>query len=174
MTSLVAKRPLVNIGDTFGRLCVIGKPFNVRVGSAQKRMQHCVCQCECKAILVARCSVMKIGRLVSCGCYHSDELTERNTKHGLAPRGQKKPYDNWIHMRERCLDPRHTCWNRYGGRGIKICEEWIDSPEVFCEWALANGWQPGLHLDRIDNNGNYEPSNCRFVTHAENQKNRGY
>ena len=172
MESVIAKRPLVKIGSEFGRLRVIGQPFNVRVGSELRRMQHVVCECECKEIVVAQCSVLTIGRLLSCGCYHSDELKARNLKHGLAPRGGSKPYDTWIHIRERCLDPRHRKFSRYGGRGISICDEWRESPVAFCEWALANGWSADLQIDRIDNEGNYEPSNCRFVTHAENQRNR--
>lgn len=171
MESVLATRPVVNVGDEFERLSVIGKPFNVRVGSASKRMQHAVCRCRCGQIVVARCSVLKIGRLLSCGCFHADELKQRNYKHGLAPRGIRKPYDHWCHMRERCLDESHSKYHRYGGRGITICPEW-ESPVAFCEWAMANGWEPGLQLDRINNSGNYEPTNCRFVTHAENQRNR--
>lgn len=173
MVSLVAKRPVVNVGEEFERLRVIGEPFNVRVGSGQKRMQHAVCMCRCGQVLVARCSVLKIGRLLSCGCYHSDELAERNYKHGLAPRGVPKPYNTWIHIRERCTDPRNKYWHRYGGRGITVCKQWMDSAEAFCSWAIANGWRPELTIDRIDNDGNYEPTNCRFVTHAENNRNRG-
>lgn len=172
MVSLVAKRPVVNVGDEFTRIRVIGSPFNVRVGSANKRMQHAVCQCECGEVLVARCSVLKIGRLHSCGCYQSDVTAARNFKHGLAPRKVPKPYNTWCHIRERCLDPNYPYWHRYGGRGIKVCDEWRDSPEAFCKWAIENGWQPDLTIDRIDNNGNYEPSNCRFVTQAENNRNR--
>lgn len=174
MTSVIATRPVVHVGDKFGRLSVIGRPFFVRVGSGHKRMQHAVCECECGKKVIARCSVLKIGRLLSCGCYHSDELAARNRKHGLAERrkGVSKPYDTWTHMRERCLNPRHSKYHRYGGRGITICDEWRDDPVAFCAWATANGWQPGLQLDRINNDGNYEPGNCRFVTHAENQRNR--
>lgn len=173
MESVLAKRPVVNRGDKFKRLTVIGRPFNVRVGTAQKRMQHAVCRCECGAVIVARCSILKIGRLYSCGCYHSDELRERNTKHGLAPRSKEpKPYDTWIHIRERCYDPRHKSYKHYGGRGIEVCDEWRDTPEAFCKWAEENGWSPDLTIDRIDNEGNYEPGNCRFVTQAENNRNR--
>jgi hypothetical protein len=173
MTIVRHDRAIVNVGDKFGRLKIIGQPFYVRVGSQRKRMQHAVCECECGKTIAARCSILKIGRLLSCGCYHSDELKARNTTHGLAPRTDgPKPYDTWCHIRERCLDPRGKYFHRYGGRGIRVCDEWVDDPVAFCEWALANGWKPKLQIDRIDNNGNYEPDNCRFVTHAENQRNR--
>lgn len=75
-------------------------------------------------------------------------------------------------MNGRCSSPRHSAWPYYGGRGITVCNEWQSSREAFRAWALANGYEEGLEIDRINNNGNYDPSNCRWVTHAENMKNR--
>jgi len=173
MLSLLPKRPLVKAGDKFGRLSVVGVPFFVRVGSAQKRMQHVVCECECGSIVIARCPILIIGRLLSCGCYQSDVTRQRNYKHGFAPRGKPKPYDTWMHMRERCYNQKHTkCWHRYGGRGITICDEWKDSPEAFCKWALANGWHPDLTIDRINTWKPYSPQNCRWVTRLVQGQNR--
>ena len=76
-------------------------------------------------------------------------------------------YRVWTSMRTRCLNPRSQKWHRYGGRGIKICEEWGDYA-VFREWAIGTGYRKGLTIDRIDNDGNYEPDNCRWVTKSMN------
>ncbi len=84
-------------------------------------------------------------------------------------------YVVWRCMIERCLREKHQQYRHYGGRGIKICDDWLhqnDGYSNFKEWALTSGWQHGLQLDRIDNNGNYEPSNCRFVTKKDNARNK--
>jgi hypothetical protein len=75
-------------------------------------------------------------------------------------------------MKERCTSPKHTAYPRYGGRGVTICSEWVNDFQAFAKWARANGFQHGLDIDRINNDGNYEPNNCRFITRAENNKNR--
>jgi hypothetical protein len=74
-------------------------------------------------------------------------------------------------MIDRCENPRNSAWHRYGGRGISVCADW-HSIQIFTDWALANGYRRDLEIDRIDNDGTYEPNNCRFVTHAENMRNR--
>lgn len=76
-------------------------------------------------------------------------------------------------MKQRCFNKNHTHYDKYGGRGIKVCQEWLDDFKAFYDWAINNGWQSGLQIDRIDNDGDYEPSNCRFVTHMVNCRNRG-
>ena len=78
----------------------------------------------------------------------------------------------WQNMLTRCKNAHHRNWHRYGGRGITVCSEWENSAKAFIDWALANGYQPNLQIDRIDNDGNYEPSNCRFVTASVNQRNK--
>jgi hypothetical protein len=75
-------------------------------------------------------------------------------------------------MKDRCRNKNHGSFHRYGGRGIVVCAEWQDSFPAFLGWAVANGWRGGLEVDRIENDGNYEPSNCRVVTHAINSCNR--
>lgn len=81
-------------------------------------------------------------------------------------------YAVWANMKKRCGNPKSPQFMDYGGRGIVVCEEWCVSSRAFVAWALANGWKPGLQLDRCDNDGPYSPGNCRFVTRKVNQRNR--
>lgn len=79
-------------------------------------------------------------------------------------------YNLWRNVTRRCHQPTATDFHNYGGRGISVCDEWRMDGRAFVDWAIANGWKPGLEIDRIDNDGNYEPSNCRFVTKRENRQ----
>ena len=90
-------------------------------------------------------------------------------KHGLA---HHPVYGVWCHMRTRCYNKKNNRYDCYGGRGISVCEEWRDDPTLFLKWADENGYRKGLYMDRIDNDGNYEPDNCRFVDAKTNITNR--
>ena len=103
------------------------------------------------------CNIEK-GDTRSCGCYKN---TKKTLKHGLC---NTDVYKLWKKVKNRCCNKNNTAYKDYGGRGITMCEEWLNNPVAFCEWALGNGWEKGLVIDRIDVNGNYEPLNCRFVT----------
>lgn len=96
--------------------------------------------------------------------------------HGDASNGQETPrvklYTIWQCMKRRCYYPKDICYNRYGGRGIAVCIEWKNSYQLFKTWAFLNGYQEGLTIDRLDNDGNYEPNNCQFLTMSENSKKR--
>ena len=87
-------------------------------------------------------------------------------------REEKHLRNAYTNMKFRCYDPRGKCYYRYGGRGIEVDSAWLTSYHVFREWALANGFKDGLTLDRIDNNKGYSPENCRFITQAEQSRNR--
>ena len=94
---------------------------------------------------------------------------KRETKHGMT---KTRLHNIWVSMKERCNVPSVNCYKYYGGRGIKVCEEWKHSFESFRDWALANGYTDTLTIDRIDVNGNYEPSNCRWITLKEQGSNK--
>lgn len=116
----------------------------------------------------------KFNFKINSGCQF---ISGRPKLHGDASNGQETPriklYSIWQGMKKRCYYPKDVCFNRYGGRGISICSEWTNNYQAFKFWAILNGYQNGLTIDRIDNDGNYEPNNCQFLTMSENLKKRG-
>jgi hypothetical protein len=105
-----------------------------------------------------------IGKVKSCGCLHKEIVT----KHGDS---QTRLYQIWADMRARCNNENEECFHNYGGRGIKVCEEWEDF-DSFKLWAMNNGYNNKLTIDRINVDGNYEPNNCRWATKKEQENNR--
>lgn len=170
---IVKQRSQVPIhpGDRFGKLTVLGVPFRVKYGT--KNRSCVVCQCDCGQVRVIVLDSLGERGSKSCGCDNSEISQRCNSTHGYARVGRVHIlYSTWSGMKRRCLDPHDRCYVRYGGRGISVCPEWATSPETFIEWALAHGWERGLQIDRKDNNGNYTPDNCRFVTRKDNCRNR--
>lgn len=154
----------LQVGAKFGLLTVIGEAFRTR-DNRNRPFYYAVCECECGRIVIAR-KVKLIGGITkSCG--------HRQVSNGATVNGKKSPiYRVWEGLRTRCNNPKCDSYPYYGGRGISVCDEWQDGFAVFRDWAIKNGYQEGLQIDRIDNNGNYEPGNCRFVTRSVNMNNR--
>ena len=96
----------------------------------------------------------------------------KKSKHAQKGKYPRRLFNVYYKMKCRCYRPMAQNFKHYGGRGISVCDDWLNSGASFYEWAMENGWKPGLQLDRIDPNGNYLPSNCRFVTKTENVRNR--
>lgn len=136
--------------------------------NAKKRTRMYELRCECGNIINRpKCAIVN-GNTKSCGCWNRERTTLRNTTHGL----RKEECANIFYgMHTRCYNPKHRSYHNYGGRGIKVCEEWHDISN-FVKWCKNNGYKKGLQIDRIDNDGNYEPSNCRFVSVKQNLSNR--
>jgi len=100
--------------------------------------------------------------------------TARHFIHGDSCKGKRsRLYIIWTDIKLRCLYPKHKSYKNYGGKGIKICDEWKNNYVAFKSWALANGYQQNLTIDRIDNDESYCPKNCRWLTLSENSRNRG-
>ena len=149
------------IGQKFGRLTVIQK--------AEKGRERYVCQCECgNTIMLVRC---RLPKYKSCGCYEKENLKiiSKSSTHGMT---NTRLYGIWCGMKDRCYNSNIENYYCYGGRGITVCDEWRHSFETFFEWAMNNGYKDDLSIDRINVNGNYEPSNCHWVTMIEQKRNK--
>ena len=154
-------------GKKFNRLTIIG--FDKRSGS----LYYWKCRCDCGKIKSVQANALKIGRIKSCGCLNRELSAERGrnqfTKHGLK---NHSIYKTRTRMITRCYNPKSDKFHYYGGRGIAVCEEWRDSFEAFYLWAISNGWQEGLTIERKNVNGNYSPENCCWIPFSEQAKNK--
>lgn len=151
-------------GQRFGRLTVIKY-----LGNDKHRRALWLCKCDCGADkTVCGCELRK-GSTNSCGCLHREDLSKRRTTHGQS---STRLYRIWGAMIKRCHNPNAVNYSHYGGVGITVFDKWRNSFETFRNWALSNGYQEDLSIDRIDFNGNYEPSNCRWVDIKTQQNNK--
>ena len=150
-------------GEVFNRLTVVSFCDYNRWG---KRRWTCRCDCGNETIKIEQ--DLTNGHSRSCGCLRKEAIFKTRFKHGMY---KTKLYRVWSYMKRRCLDANDHNFHYYGGRGISICNEWINDPEAFILFAKENGYKEGLEIDRIDNDGNYCPDNCRFVTRTVNMNN---
>lgn len=169
----------VPVGTVFGRLTVESDGPRMTDGKRQV-----VCRCECGAKMLVRPSDLRRGQTTSCGCGRRDRCAAmgvvgraiahaKNVTHGLTRRGlaYHPNYRIWIGMRERCSKPNTPRFGRYGGRGIRVCERWQNDFAAFLA-DMGSRPSPRHSLDRINNDGDYEPSNCRWATPKQQRANR--
>lgn len=155
-------------GEKIGRLTVIKRVENNKANNAQW-----LCQCECGKEIITTTANLKRRHSKSCGCLrkeHTSGINNNFYKHGMY---NTKLYQTWHNMKQRCFNKNSSHYKNYGGRGIKVCDEWLEFMN-FYNWAMSNEYSEGLTIDRIDVNGNYEPDNCRWVdnkTQCNNKRN---
>lgn len=156
-------RPKDLRGKRFGRLVPI-EPRRVR------GRYGWLCKCDCGNETEATTSDLTCGNTSSCGCYRTDMNRDRFATHGSSH--NSRLYDIWVNMRQRCSNENADKSGRYVKRGISVCESWETSFEEFRDWAYENGYSDTLTIDRIDYDGNYEPSNCRWATYEQQARNK--
>lgn len=155
-------------GMKFGRLTVIERTAD-RIDRKGKHhvMWKCLCSCG-KVKDLSRDSLLS-KKIRSCGCLRAEKTKERRFKHGL----RNTPlYQTWSNIKTRCYNPKKDTYKYYGEKGIVMCSEWKKDFMNFYTWSLKNGYKEGLTIDRINSNGNYEPSNCRWITISQQQNNK--
>lgn len=158
-------------GMRFGRLIAekrFVKERKLKNGKCGNRTFY-HCKCDCGNFVDVEAYHLIHGHTKSCGCYKIEATKKANTTHGET---NTRLYRIWAAMRRRCYYSKDIGYKDYGGRGIKVCEPWRKSYELFRDWALNNGYTEKLTLDRIDVNGDYYPENCRFITLTEQCRNR--
>ena len=151
-------------GQKFGRLVAI----KATEGRSKKGVLW-LCQCDCGNTKLVASTHLRCGSVRSCGCL-KEELRGKNfKKHGGS---RTRLYRIWKQIHTRCNNPNSINYKDYGGRGINLCEEWKNDFSSFLDWSTSNGYAENLTIDRIDNDGNYCPENCRWVTNKKQQNNK--
>jgi hypothetical protein len=157
-----SKREIDITNKRFSKLIVAGKD-----GTRKRNRPVWLCVCDCGNTTRLLASALLSGNTKSCGCWKIAAPIERSE-------GRKKSplYSVWYGMKQRCHYPKAIKYRHYGARGITVCPEWKENSLAFIRWGEANGYAPGLDLDRINNDMGYSPENCRFITHKRNCQNR--
>lgn len=151
--------------EVFGRLTVIGP------AARRGYSRYVLCRCECGRTKEVYYQNLKHSRIRSCGCLKQEVQTATHATHCHTIGGKQSPeFMTWCHIRARCNNHRNKDYHRYGGRGIRVCDEWEASFETFLR-DMGPRPSPKHSIDRKENNGNYEPSNCRWATAAEQSRN---
>lgn len=159
-------------GQRFGKLTVIKQDGFTQKNKHGSRYAMWLCRCDCGNEVVRPTDNLKRKTNHSCGCANYENLktmSQKNVTHGAS---NTRLYGCYKAMKSRCYREKDIHYNAYGRRGIVVCDEWLNDSKAFIDWALDNGYSDDLTIDRIDVNGNYEPSNCRWIPMSEQYKNK--
>lgn len=157
-------------GRRFGKLLVVERAED-RVLSSGVRKTQWLCKCDCGNEKKIIGESLRNHSTNSCGCIGKSHLGKSTTIHG---KRHERIYGIYCDMKKRCYNPHAKNYKHYGAKGVRICEEWLDNFMSFYNWAMNSGYANELTIDRIDSSGNYEPSNCQWITRSENVKKRNY
>lgn len=152
-------------GKRFGRLVAI-EPSKDKATNESKKW---LCECDCGTKKYIRSSDLRFGKVTSCGCWKDEKTRNRFKVHGKSNTLQ---YEIWKSMKQRCYNSNNKDYPNYGGRGIKVCDEWKDDFLTFYHWAKYNGYKRHYTIERINPSGNYEPSNCTWIPNEQQALNR--
>lgn len=155
-------------GQKFGRLTVLSRS-EPHISKGGFVMVQWNCQCECGKICTVKSQSLTTGKTRSCGCLARELTSKRSRTHN---KRHTRLYNIWMNIKGRCCNKNNQKYYCYGARNITICDEWKDNFETFYEWSMNNGYADDLSIDRINNDGNYEPSNCRWTTNIEQANNK--
>lgn len=162
----MVKQAIDITGKRFGKLTAIRLDHIEKTPTGT--VHYWLYRCDCGNEKVIRKGEVSQGGSQSCGCYLRESVKERSTKHG---KFNTRLYRTMHDMKQRCLNPNNKHYKHYGGRGIKIYDLWLEDFDAFYDWAINNGYNDNLTIERIDVNGNYEPNNCKWITINDQLKN---